>query len=57
MVNPLPRKLIEEFAKKVDKLYIVEELDPIIEEQVKSWGMKQLEKKFLQFKENIVLIF
>lgn len=39
MVNPLPRKLIEEFASKVDRLYIVEELDPIIEEQVKSWGI------------------
>jgi len=25
MVNPLPKKLIEEFAAKVDKLYIVEE--------------------------------
>jgi len=39
MVNPLPRKLIEEFAAKVETLYIVEELDPIIEEQVKSWGI------------------
>lgn len=39
LINPLPRKLIEEFASKVDKLYIVEELDPIIEEQVKSWGI------------------
>ena len=38
MVNPLPRKLIEDFASKVEKLYIVEELDPVIEEQVKSWG-------------------
>ena len=40
MVNPLPKKLIEDFAAKVDKLYIVEELDPVIEEQVKSWGIK-----------------
>lgn len=39
LVNPLPRKLIEEFASKVDKLYIVEELEPVIEEQVKSWGI------------------
>ena len=38
MVNPLPRKLIEDFASKVETLYIVEELDPVIEEQVKSWG-------------------
>ena len=40
LVNPLPRKMIEEFASKVDKLYIVEELDPVIEEQVKSWGIE-----------------
>ena len=40
LVNPLPRKIIEDFASKVDKLYIVEELDPVIEEQVKSWGIE-----------------
>ena len=40
LVNPLPRKMIEDFASKVDKLYIVEELDPVIEEQVKSWGIE-----------------
>lgn len=40
LVHPLPRKLIEEFASKVDKLYIFEELEPVIEEQVRSWGIK-----------------
>lgn len=40
LVNPLPRKLIEEFAAKVENLYIVEELDPVIEEQVKAWGIQ-----------------
>ena len=40
LVNPLPRTLIEDFAKKVDKLIIFEELEPVIEEQVKSWGIK-----------------
>ncbi|MGC4017955.1 MAG: indolepyruvate ferredoxin oxidoreductase subunit alpha [Muricomes sp.] len=45
MVNPLPRKLIENFASKVDTLYIVEELDPVIEEQVKSWGIKATGKE------------
>ena len=38
LVNPLPRKLIEDFASKVDTLYVVEELDPVIETQVKSLG-------------------
>ena len=45
LVNPLPRKLIEEFAAKVESLYIVEELDPVIEEQVKSWGIKAIGKE------------
>ena len=45
MVNPLPKKLISEFAEKVDTLYIVEELDPVIEEQVKSWGIKAIGKE------------
>ncbi len=39
MVSPLPKKLIEEFASKVDRLYIIEELEPVIEEQVRSWGI------------------
>lgn len=39
MVHPLPKALIEEFASKVDRLYVVEELEPVIEEQVKSWGI------------------
>lgn len=47
LVNPLPRKLIEEFAANVETLYIVEELDPIIEEQVKSWGIKAIGKELL----------
>lgn len=45
MVNPLPKKLIQDFAKKVEKLYIIEELDPVIEEQVKSWGIQAIGKE------------
>lgn len=45
MVYPLPKKLIEEFATKVDKLYIFEELEPVIEEQVKSWGIQAIGKE------------
>ena len=40
MVNPLPKKLIKEFASSVDELYIFEELEPVIEEQVKAMGIK-----------------
>ncbi|MBR5765393.1 MAG: indolepyruvate ferredoxin oxidoreductase subunit alpha, partial [Lachnospiraceae bacterium] len=46
-VNPLPKQMIIDFAKKVDKLYIIEELDPIIEEQVKSWGVECTGKEIL----------
>ncbi len=47
LVNPLPKKLIEKFASKVDKLYIIEELEPVIEEQVKSWGIEATGKEIL----------
>lgn len=45
MVHPLPKKLILEFASKVDKLYIFEELEPVIEEQVRSWGIEAVGKE------------
>lgn len=45
LVNPLPKKLIQEFAEKVETLYIVEELDPVIEEQIKSWGIHAVGKE------------
>ena len=38
MVNPLPKKLIQEFCSKVKTVYVFEELEPVIEEQVKAWG-------------------
>jgi len=45
MVHPLPRKLIEDFASKVDTLYIFEELEPVFEEQIKSWGIPCIGKE------------
>ena len=45
LVHPLPKKLIEEFAKKVDTLYIFEELEPVFEEQIKSWGISCIGKE------------
>jgi indolepyruvate ferredoxin oxidoreductase alpha subunit len=47
LVHPLPRRLIEEFAAKVDRLYIIEELEPVIEEQVRSWGIAATGKEIL----------
>ncbi len=45
MVHPLPKKLIQEFAAEVETIYVVEELEPIIEEQVKSWGIAAIGKE------------
>ena len=45
MVHPLPKKLIEEFASKVDTLYIFEELEPVFEEQIKAWGIPCIGKE------------
>lgn len=45
VVYPLPKRLIQEFASKVDKLYIFEELEPVIEEQVKAWGIPCIGKE------------
>lgn len=39
MVNPLPDKLIKDFAASVERLVIIEELDPIIEDHCKSLGL------------------
>lgn len=45
LVHPLPETLIREFASKVDTLYIFEELEPVIEEQVRAWGIKCIGKE------------
>lgn len=45
MVYPLPTKLIRDFAEKVDKLYVVEELDPFIEEHCNNIGVKVIGKE------------
>ena len=39
MINPLPENLIREFAAKVDTLYVIEELDPVLERQIKAMGI------------------
>src|SRR5450631_1678983 len=39
MVHPLPHALIRELAATVGRLFVVEELDPFIEEQVRAMGI------------------
>ncbi len=40
LINPLPKKMIEDFASKVETLYIIEEGDPVFEEQLKAAGIQ-----------------
>ena len=44
MVYPLPEKKIIDFAKKYDKVYVIEELDPVIEDHCKALGVNVIGK-------------
>ena len=37
--NPLPKALVKKFAKSVEQVLVVEELDPFLEDQVKALGI------------------
>ena len=45
LTYPLPEKMIKEFAEQVETLYIVEELDPYLEDQIKVMGIEVTGKK------------
>jgi indolepyruvate ferredoxin oxidoreductase alpha subunit len=47
MVYPLPKQLIRDFAAKVERLFVVEELDPFIEEQVRAMGLAVTGKEII----------
>ena len=47
MANPLPVRLVRDFAQKVQKLVVVEELDPVIENHVRSLGIEVSGKDML----------
>lgn len=40
--NPLPKKLISDFAASVEKLLVVEELDPFLEDQIRAIDRKSV---------------
>ncbi len=40
MVHPMPVRMIQEFAAQVETLYVVEELDPVIENHCKVNGIR-----------------
>ena len=45
MVHPLPTKLIQDFASKVEQVYVIEELDGIIEQHLQSIGVPCIGKE------------
>ena len=45
MVYPMPEKLIKDFCAKCDEVYVIEELDPFIEEHCKSLGVNVFGKE------------
>ena len=58
LVNPLPETLIKDFAAKVDKLYVIEELDPIIETHCNKLGISVIGKELFpiegEFSQNLI---
>lgn len=44
---PLPDEMIKEFAAKVDKLYVVEENDPFLEDAIKAMGIQCIGKEII----------
>lgn len=58
MVNPLPPKMIKDFASKVERLIVIEELDPVIEEFCKCLGLsvegKSLFSPIGEFSQSII---
>ncbi len=58
MANPLPVQLIKDFAAKVDRVVVVEELDPIIENHCRVLGLEVSGKDILpiegEFSQNLI---
>ena len=45
MVNPLPVELIRNFAKRCEKVYVIEELDSVIEDHCRKIGVSVIGKE------------
>lgn len=44
---PLPKNKISDFVSKCEKVYIIEELEPIFEKEIKSWGLNVIGKEVI----------
>ncbi len=49
LINPLPEKMILDFASKVKKLYVIEELDDVIETHCRKLGLSPIGKELFTF--------
>jgi len=47
MTYPLPENLIRHFAAQVDRLIVIEELDPFLQENIQAMGIKVTGKEFI----------
>jgi len=47
MTYPLPRNLIGDFAARVDRLIVIEELDPFLQEHIQAMGIPVTGKEFI----------
>ena len=58
MVNPLPVKLIQDFAAQVETVYVIEELDDILETHCVKNGVKVIGKELFprcgEFSQNLI---
>ncbi len=58
LVNPLPEALIRDFAARVDRLVVIEELDPVIENHCRAMGLavegKNLFPMVGEFSQNLI---
>jgi indolepyruvate ferredoxin oxidoreductase alpha subunit len=49
MVYPLPAGLIRKFADSVGKVYVIEELDPFLEDQIRAMGIDVIGKQIFPY--------
>ena len=49
LINPLPVEIIKEFAGKVKKLYVIEELDDVIETHCRKIGLDPIGKSLFKY--------
>jgi len=47
MTYPLPRRMVRDFASKVERLIVIEELDPFLEENIRAMGIEVSGKEFI----------